>query len=648
MNRTNRLARIFLSLSAGIGVCAACAQTKETVNAADFGYSPMDSTKFLQAAIDSGARTVRLDASRGDWCIQTVHLRSDLELVIGEGACVRAVPGAFRSSGAMMFQAKGVTNVTVRGEAGASLSMCKPDYLDDTRYKWSEWRHLFGLYDSQNVTVENLSLSASGGDGVYVARCKDVRLENLLCADHDRQGVSVIGAENMLIRKCRFCCTSGTPPSCGIDFEPNASTECFVSNVIEDCEFDGNASSGATFHIPHLSAKSRPLSVSFRRCRFRGNMNYGMRFFVTWFAEKSVRGRVDVEDCIFSGNFRGGLSFASMPPDALAVSYRNCIIDNRGSVQPPIVFDNGSTEFNFGGVSFENVRVYADTTNAIAFYGMTGVGVANVAGRVDVFTPDGGQAAISLADFAAAHRPDPTVGSFKSTPVPRQKLVPLSPGATPTGNPIYCQGRQFFLQYVPGAGKWPVKFRAIAPETNGRKYPISIDISVRDKVGTDVGMFTMTEPEKDFVIDAKGPGVYSFTILSKKSMCTVESGIPGRGVRADSRVKLFAREKRDFFFMVPASCKEVRLEVKGAVASPLSLQVVDASGKVRETLDKAREGHILKIPRSRTDKDEVWRLAGCECDGRGMFDVRIGGALAVVSDSAEACFGISAQEKKKK
>ena len=99
--------------------------------------------------------------------------------------------------------------------------------------------------------------------------------------------------------------------------------------------------------------------------------------------------------------------------------------------------------------------------------------------------------------------------------------------------------------------------------------------------------------------------------------------------------------------MVPASCKEVRLEVKGAVASPLSLQVVDASGKVRETLDKAREGHILKIPRSRTDKDEVWRLAGCECDGRGMFDVRIGGALAVVSDSAEACFGISAQGKKK-
>ena len=159
-------------------------------------------------------------------------------------------------------------------------------------------------------------------------------------------------------------------------------------------------------------------------------------------------------------------------------------------------------------------------------------------------------------------------------------------------------------------------------------------------------MFTMTEPEKEFVIDAKGPGVYSFTILSKKSKCTVESGLPGRGVRADSRVKLFAAEKRDFFFMVPASCKEVRLEVKGSVASPLSLQVVDASGKVRETLDKAREGHILKIPRSRTDKDEVWRLAGCECGGRGVFDVRIGGALAVVSDSAEACFGISAQGKR--
>ena len=647
MNRTNRLARVFLSLAAGIGAFATFAQAPRSVNVADFGYSPMDSTAFLQAAIDSGARTVRLDASRGEWCIKNVRLRSDLELVIGEGVCVRAVPGAFRSTGAMMFLAKGVTNVTVRGEAGASLSMCKPDYLDDTRYKWSEWRHLFGLYDSQNLTIENLSLSASGGDGVYIARCKDVRLENLLCADHDRQGVSVIGAENMLIRRCRFCCTSGTPPACGIDFEPNSGTEYFVSNVVEDCEFDGNASSGATFHIPHLSAKSRPLSVSFRRCRFRGNANYGMRFFVTWAAEKSVRGRVDVEDCVFSGNLRGGLSFASMAPDALAISYRNCIIDSRGSVQPPIVFDNGAANFDFGGVSFENVRVYADTTNAIVFHGMTGVGVTNVAGRVDVFTPDGGKSSISLADFAAAHRPDPSVGAFKPTPVPRQRLVPLVPGATPAGDPIYCRGRQFFLQYVPGAGKWPMKFRAVAPETNGRKQPISIDVSVRDKVGTDVGTFAMTETEKEFVIDAKGPGVYSFTILSKKGKCAVESGIPGRGIRVDSRAKVFAEKKRDFFFTVPATSKEVRIELKGSVVNPLSLQVLDASGKARATLDKAQEGHIITIPRSPTAQDEVWRLAGCECGGKGFFDVRMGGAVAVLSDSADACFGLSAQGKVK-
>ena len=649
MNRNDMLSRVFLSLAAGIGAFATFAQAPRSVNAADFGYSPMDSTKFLQAAIDSGARTVRLDASRGDWCIQTVCLRSDLELVIGEGVCVRAVPGAYRNRYATMFRAMGVTNVTVRGEAGASLSMCKPDYLDVTRYEWGEWRSVFALYDSQNVTVENLSLSASGGDGVYIARCKDVRLENLLCADHARQGVSVIGAENLLIRKCRFCCTSGTPPQCGIDFEPNTSTDCFVSNVVEDCEFDGNAATGAGFYLPNHLPKSRPLSATFRRCRFRGNMSYGMGCFVSSIAERAGRGHVDMEDCIFSGNLHGGLSLASMPPDSVTISLRNCIIDSRGSAQPPIVFNNGSTASNFGGVSFENVRVYADTTNALAFYGMTGAGVTNVAGRVDVFTPDGDQATISLADFAAAHRPDPSVRPFKTSPVSRSRLAPLLPGSKPMARPIFCRGQQFFLQHVPSAGKWPVKIRAIAPETNGRQHSISVEVAVSDANGVDIGTFTMTEPEKDFVIDAKGPGVCTFSIQSKQGLCAVESDIPGHGVRVDMRrPRVFAPDNRDLFFTVPASSKEVRMQIKPpSIFSPLSLQVIDASGKVCATLDKAREGHILNIPRAPTAKTEVWRIAVSECGGRGYFEILIGGALGMLSDSPEACLCLSAPRKSK-
>ena len=51
-----------------------------------FPSSETNATKALQAAIDAGARTVVLDAGRGDWCIEPIKLRSNLELVFGENA----------------------------------------------------------------------------------------------------------------------------------------------------------------------------------------------------------------------------------------------------------------------------------------------------------------------------------------------------------------------------------------------------------------------------------------------------------------------------------------------------------------------------------------------------------------------------------
>ena len=312
----------FAAFAAVVSACTLATTSNaapDVVNAADFGYSPVNATKALQAAINSGARTVVVGAERGEWCIEPIRLRSNLELVFGAGVCVRAVPGAYRGRYDMMFTGKGATNVTIRGEAGSSLSMCKVDYLDASRYEWSEWRHLLAFYDCSDIAVSNMVLSASGGDGVYIARCRNMRLENLLCADHDRQGVSVIGAENLLIRRCRFCCTSGTPPQCGIDFEPNSknASESFVSNVIEQCEFDGNAAAGVWMHIPNLTSARKPVSLTFRDCRMRGNGTVGAGMFVAWDDAKAGRGRVDFERCVLSGNLKGALRISSMPPDKL-------------------------------------------------------------------------------------------------------------------------------------------------------------------------------------------------------------------------------------------------------------------------------------------------------------------------------------------
>lgn len=604
-----------------------------SVKASSFGYNATNATAALQSAIDSGAKTVVVDASKGDWCIEPVKLRSNLELVFGENVRVRAVPGTFRNRYDMMFKGMNVTNVKVRGMSGASIEMFKKDYLDADSYIWSEWRHMLAFYDSADISVEGLSLSSSGGDGVYIARCRNVRLENLICAGHDRQGISVIGAENLLVRRCRFCFTEGTPPQCGIDFEPNSSKEYFVNCLVEDCEFDGNFSHGALFHIPHMNNKSRPLSVKFRNCRFSGNRQNGVRVYATWNAERSVRGGIEFDGCVFAGNRNGGITLASMPPRGFTVDFRDSIIDCRGCSQSPIVFDNGELQFDFGGVSFSNVTIYADTPNVISFHGMTGVGVTNVAGDLSVVTPAGSER-LSLAGFAAAHLSDPSVKEFKPTFVKFKKLVALKPDTKPLSDAaVFCRGRQFFVQTVPSAGKHVFKF--LTRQTSNHDVEVKVDIS--DKVGTPVDSFVVNSPEKEYVLESAKENTYQFTVNSRGNECAVVSSLPGQGIRADSRVRLCAREGRNFWFVVPAASPRVELEVIANVSSPLSAKVLDSSGKEVSSLKGIREGHIVKIPRNKTSSDEIWCLSVSECLGRGCFNLRIGGnAISVISGTQDA------------
>ncbi|MBR4976971.1 MAG: hypothetical protein IKY61_07940, partial [Thermoguttaceae bacterium] len=70
------------------------AAASERVVASAFGFDAADSTAFLQAAIDSGARTVVVDKQAGSWVTTPLTLRSDLELVLEEGVEIVAKAGA--------------------------------------------------------------------------------------------------------------------------------------------------------------------------------------------------------------------------------------------------------------------------------------------------------------------------------------------------------------------------------------------------------------------------------------------------------------------------------------------------------------------------------------------------------------------------
>ena len=273
------------------------------------------------------------------------------------------------------------------------------------------------------------------------------------------------------------------------------------------------------------------MSVVFRDCRFVGNGRCGFGVYTTWFADRSVRGSIDFERCAFVGNAKGGISLAAMPPEGLSVNFRDCVIDSRGCAESPIVFNNGSTQFDFGGVSFRNVRVLCDGPEAIEFCGMTGVGVTNVEGSISIVSPKG-ECKLSLPAFTAAHPSDPAARSFKSATVYARKLATRRPDAQPaTDAPVFCRGRQLFLQKVPAAGKRAFKFvtrKALAAKSG---HPVEVKIDITDREGTPVDSFVVTEPEREYVLESARDNIYLFTVNSRVNECAVVSPFPGHGIR---------------------------------------------------------------------------------------------------------------------
>src|SRR5688572_2033662 len=103
-------------------------------NAAWWGFDPKDSTRFLQAAINSGAKTVIVSNMGADWIITPITLAGDQEIIFEPGVVVTAKPGEFHGTHDSLFRADSKTGITLIGY-GATLRMQKADYQSDKYQK---------------------------------------------------------------------------------------------------------------------------------------------------------------------------------------------------------------------------------------------------------------------------------------------------------------------------------------------------------------------------------------------------------------------------------------------------------------------------------------------------------------------------------
>lgn len=608
----------------------------KTVKVSSYGFVPEDSTEALKAALNSDAARVIIDRQATDWISGGVAITNgNKEIIFEDGVTVRAKKGALQNPRQRLFAVIRTENVTIRGEGRSGIVMNKPDYQDPKQYKRSEFRDCIQIWGSKNVTVQNLFLRSSGGDGVEVTLSDGVLLEDLICEDNHRQGNSINCCENFTARRCVFNTTKGTWPMCGCDLEPFQSTQKLTNILYEDCVFDGNGASGIDLHLSAINATSADISVTFRRCKARKNRFYGLQMYSSW-STSPVKGTVLFDACEFSDNGYCPIHISNQQTNGLKVKFKDCVFDSVGGSQPSsLQLDNGCVMANIDGLTFENCKLVTEGEKApVKVTTATGFGVTGLAGDLKVVR-DGREEKFDLAAFAAANPPHPElVGSFRALPVDYQKLTgkggPLSkPATTPS-----LTGRFVFLQHAAEAGEYPILFRCKRIAAGGP----AVSVRIRDRAGTDLGGFDLPEGEKDYKLTVGKDTLTRFEVDAGKNFAvTVTSAWAGQGVQCDDFVQ-FGPSGENFahrgYFTVLGKAKNVRLEIQSQGRSPAIIRN-GVGEKVDEFRDRCAH-QVYTFKRSAaTEENEVWSVDFAA--PRTAFGYRVGGgAVSVMTTDPQA------------
>ena len=297
----------------------------DSVKVSSFGFDPDDSSRFLQTALDSPAPEIVVDKMQSAWVTGPLKGTSNKRIVFEDGVELVAKKGSFLGGGDHLMDFINCSNVTLTGRA--TLRMQKADYQKPP-YPKSEHRHALNFYGCRNVTIEGLTIVESGGDGIYIGHgngpCSNFVLRGVTCTNNRRQAISVISVDGLLIDRCTFKDTLGTPPSAGIDFEPNKGNQHICNVTMRDSVFENNDGCGIEFHLMHLDAKSPPISVVIENCRSAGN-RVAFKFACAGAPVAGpLQGRVVCRNCELDGSAGAPFTLMMKKEGSVDLSFENC------------------------------------------------------------------------------------------------------------------------------------------------------------------------------------------------------------------------------------------------------------------------------------------------------------------------------------
>lgn len=163
--------------------------------------------------------------------------------------------------------------------------------------------------DSERIIIKNFELSKFWGDGITISGSSCVSVSNVISDYNRRQGMSIIGSNNVITTCSKFINTDGVLPRSGVDVEPDNLDESYDITFI-DCEFIGNKGHG-------LLVTATSYGINAINCKFEGN-TYNSAVYTD--STTVIPHDVVYDNCIFYKSGYGGLRIKN----AKNIIVRNC------------------------------------------------------------------------------------------------------------------------------------------------------------------------------------------------------------------------------------------------------------------------------------------------------------------------------------
>ena len=139
-----------------------------------------------------------------------------------------------------------------------------------------EWGYGISLRKAKNIHLENLTITKCWGDGINLNNStgsagsdnENVFINNCICDDNRRQGMSIESVKNMLVQNSKFINTGYsiyTAPCSGVDIEPPIYNLC-ENITFDNCIFANNRRSGL------ITTNSNINHIIIKNCELTNNM----------------------------------------------------------------------------------------------------------------------------------------------------------------------------------------------------------------------------------------------------------------------------------------------------------------------------------------------------------------------------------------